>query len=196
MHLGADCRRGCRRARQDRPPREVRRPWRCDVGRGRSVPGQPPTGYDDGRAPVAQWTERGRPKACVGGSSPSGGAKKNVRRGRSPTRPRTRRTRAGHHHGRRDDRWRGRCVVGAPVRYSRWGLPLGQRTGHIRERDALCALSGSSRASVKRRWRASGTSNGCLSPVPSRRTERPSGAWQCSEDRRRLVGSVAESRNC
>src|SRR3712207_8043724 len=25
-------------------------------------------------APVAQWTERGRPKACVGGSSPSGGA--------------------------------------------------------------------------------------------------------------------------
>ena len=26
-------------------------------------------------APVAQWTERGRPKACVGGSSPSGGAK-------------------------------------------------------------------------------------------------------------------------
>ena len=30
--------------------------------------------YDDGRAPVAQWTERGRPKACVGGSSPSGGA--------------------------------------------------------------------------------------------------------------------------
>ena len=30
--------------------------------------------YDGGRAPVAQWTERGRPKACVGGSSPSGGA--------------------------------------------------------------------------------------------------------------------------
>src|SRR5437899_2530848 len=26
------------------------------------------------RAPVAQWIERGRPKACVGGSSPSGGA--------------------------------------------------------------------------------------------------------------------------
>ena len=31
-------------------------------------------GYDGARAPVAQWTERGRPKACVGGSSPSGGA--------------------------------------------------------------------------------------------------------------------------
>ncbi len=30
--------------------------------------------YDEVRAPVAQWTERGRPKACVGGSSPSGGA--------------------------------------------------------------------------------------------------------------------------
>ena len=32
------------------------------------------TRYDGARAPVAQWTERGRPKACVGGSSPSGGA--------------------------------------------------------------------------------------------------------------------------
>ena len=31
--------------------------------------------YDGDRAPVAQWTERGRPKACVGGSSPSGGAR-------------------------------------------------------------------------------------------------------------------------
>jgi hypothetical protein len=30
--------------------------------------------YDGIRAPVAQWTERGRPKACVGGSSPFGGA--------------------------------------------------------------------------------------------------------------------------
>ena len=30
--------------------------------------------YDGGRAPVAQWIERGRPKACVGGSNPSGGA--------------------------------------------------------------------------------------------------------------------------
>ncbi len=30
------------------------------------------------RAPVAQWTERGRPKACVGGSSPSGGARIRV----------------------------------------------------------------------------------------------------------------------
>ena len=30
--------------------------------------------YDVGRAPVAQWIERGRPKACVGGSNPSGGA--------------------------------------------------------------------------------------------------------------------------
>ena len=31
-------------------------------------------GYDPKRAPVAQWTERSRPKAGVGGSSPSGGA--------------------------------------------------------------------------------------------------------------------------
>ena len=37
--------------------------------------------YDGGRAPVAQWTERGRPKACVGGSSPSGGAR-NLQRSR------------------------------------------------------------------------------------------------------------------
>ena len=35
-----------------------------------------PTGpaYDIGRAPVAQWIERSRPKAGVGGSNPSGGA--------------------------------------------------------------------------------------------------------------------------
>jgi hypothetical protein len=32
------------------------------------------TGYDAGRAPVAQWIERHRPKVRVGGSSPSGGA--------------------------------------------------------------------------------------------------------------------------
>lgn len=31
-------------------------------------------GYDVPRAPVAQWTERHRPKVRVGGSSPSGGA--------------------------------------------------------------------------------------------------------------------------
>ena len=30
--------------------------------------------YDERRAPVAQWIERGRPKAGVGGSNPSGGA--------------------------------------------------------------------------------------------------------------------------
>src|SRR5262245_26876759 len=38
---------------------------------GGRVPGRR---YHRDRAPVAQWTERGRPKACVGGSSPSGGA--------------------------------------------------------------------------------------------------------------------------
>ena len=38
------------------------------------------------RAPVAQWTERSRPKAGVGGSSPSGGATNLVPRG-PPRRP-------------------------------------------------------------------------------------------------------------
>jgi hypothetical protein len=33
-----------------------------------------PSAYDIGRAPVAQWIERSRPKAGVGGSNPSGGA--------------------------------------------------------------------------------------------------------------------------
>ena len=58
--------------------------------------------YDGLRAPVAQWTERGRPKACVGGSSPSGGAiaTQHARRtgGRGPivaTTPRSRSDRRG-----------------------------------------------------------------------------------------------------
>ena len=37
-------------------------------------------GYDAGRAPVAQWIERHRPKVRVGGSSPSGGANSDYRR--------------------------------------------------------------------------------------------------------------------
>src|SRR4029079_8823564 len=49
VHLATDCRGGSRKASLT-------------------------PGYDGVRAPVAQWTERGRPKACVGGSSPSGGA--------------------------------------------------------------------------------------------------------------------------
>ena len=52
VHLATDCRRG--RARPAGARRSARVRW--------------------SRAPVAQWTERGRPKACVGGSSPSGGA--------------------------------------------------------------------------------------------------------------------------
>ena len=34
--------------------------------------------YDGARAPVAQWIERGRPKAGVGGSNPSGGARSKL----------------------------------------------------------------------------------------------------------------------
>ena len=44
-------------------------------------------GYDEIRAPVAQWTERGRPKACVGGSSPSGGATVTATRSRRTAPP-------------------------------------------------------------------------------------------------------------
>ena len=62
------------------------RPYRTRSGRGdvahlavdcrRGLGEGPLTArYDGVRAPVAQWTERGRPKACVGGSSPSGGAR-------------------------------------------------------------------------------------------------------------------------
>ncbi len=73
------------RASSHRP--QSGRPYRMRSGRGASVisrwivgEGRRSAGfrvrarYDDLRAPVAQWTERGRPKACVGGSSPSGGA--------------------------------------------------------------------------------------------------------------------------
>jgi hypothetical protein len=45
----------------------ARRPTSPDASRGRRTISR--------HAPVAQWIERGRPKACVGGSSPSGGAK-------------------------------------------------------------------------------------------------------------------------
>ena len=70
-----------------RGPDDPRSPPRLhDDGRGGDA--QPAIGdawgYDGGRAPVAQWTERGRPKACVGGSSPSGGRSHNTdRRGRA-----------------------------------------------------------------------------------------------------------------
>ena len=43
--------------------------------------------YDVGRAPVAQWIERGRPKACVGGSNPSGGATVTATRSRRTAQP-------------------------------------------------------------------------------------------------------------
>ena len=64
--------------RPNRPRIGARRPI---IGRsarsrfiGRPVAHSDSVDYDDGRAPVAQWIERGRPKACVGGSNPSGGA--------------------------------------------------------------------------------------------------------------------------
>jgi hypothetical protein len=40
----------------------------------RTIAARNRVGYDEVRAPVAQWIERGRPKAGVGGSNPSGGA--------------------------------------------------------------------------------------------------------------------------
>ena len=51
------------------------------VGEGRRRP-RSGRGTMEIRAPVAQWTERGRPKACVGGSSPSGGATVTATRSR------------------------------------------------------------------------------------------------------------------
>ena len=66
-------RRGMRTGRR----REERRPCAPDGGSAHLVPwggGMIRARYDEVRAPVAQWTERGRPKACVGGSSPSGGS--------------------------------------------------------------------------------------------------------------------------
>ena len=46
--------------------------------------------YDIGRAPVAQWIERSRPKAGVGGSNPSGGATSAQSSPRFPARPQRR----------------------------------------------------------------------------------------------------------
>ena len=57
------------------PGRALGLAWRAGPHQRCTVGG---TRYDGARAPVAQWTERGRPKACVGGSSPSGGTTRNV----------------------------------------------------------------------------------------------------------------------
>ena len=67
---------GRERPSRDRPPLGGAAAWCADDPSASSVPwgDHPWARYDGVRAPVAQWTERGRPKACVGGSSPSGGA--------------------------------------------------------------------------------------------------------------------------
>ena len=65
----------CRRRRMDIRRIFAGRSAGAGVRAGRPQPAY----YDGGLAPVAQWTERGRPKACVGGSSPSGGASTTAR---------------------------------------------------------------------------------------------------------------------
>ena len=115
-----------------------------------------PTGFGSRRgtmgsgAPVAQWTERGRPKACVGGSSPSGGAPPNLRHWVKPAR-----RQCGSRALRRSARLRSCLPALHAVLRHPTALASARRAGHRSSRRSRGTRNGASRRRCSATWSAS-----------------------------------------